>query len=498
MIIQCEKCLTKFKLDDSKVTPHGVKVKCKKCSNIFMVFPEKPEEQELKIEFPIETTFTQPSPETAIGQNKEEKATFELPSFEMTLDKKEGEEKKSEQLSVKKEGESEEFSWEQFNIDLGEKKEEEISSQVSTGEKASISEFDFESFGEVKTQEEVQTKVPEKEETKQDLELDFDFQKFSQEVTSTEKEAEDRGEPLSKTLEEFVFEEETVEKKPTEEFSFEFNLPEQPKEEQKLVEEEFKRSETPEIFPPSFDSKFSEEPIFQETGSDKKEETFEAFAKDFVTETKEETEQVTDKPATDEFEFVTTGFSEEKTFEFEPEIKAEQEKEEVAQPPLDFEAIKPERSWLTYIVAVLVVVLLSGTGVGLIWWQKTKLLETEGSFGLSAVKTDFFESKTLEKVFVVKGNVVNGYRVPKSFIKIKATIRSKDNKVLSTKLVFAGNVFSQSEIKELTYPEIEKGLNNKMGKSMMNVDIPPGKSLPFMVIFDKVPQEAANIEVESL
>ncbi|MBI5970530.1 MAG: zinc-ribbon domain-containing protein [Deltaproteobacteria bacterium] len=39
MVIQCDKCQTKFRLDDSKVTGAGIKVRCTKCQNVFIVRP---------------------------------------------------------------------------------------------------------------------------------------------------------------------------------------------------------------------------------------------------------------------------------------------------------------------------------------------------------------------------------------------------------------------------------------------------------------------------
>ncbi len=39
MIIQCDKCSTKFRLDDSKVASSAVKVRCTKCRNVFVVQP---------------------------------------------------------------------------------------------------------------------------------------------------------------------------------------------------------------------------------------------------------------------------------------------------------------------------------------------------------------------------------------------------------------------------------------------------------------------------
>lgn len=45
MIIQCEKCRTRFKLDDSRVTESGVRVRCSRCGHTFIVKRETPEEE---------------------------------------------------------------------------------------------------------------------------------------------------------------------------------------------------------------------------------------------------------------------------------------------------------------------------------------------------------------------------------------------------------------------------------------------------------------------
>ncbi len=39
MIVQCERCEAKYNLEDSKITPEGVKVRCAKCQHIFAVTP---------------------------------------------------------------------------------------------------------------------------------------------------------------------------------------------------------------------------------------------------------------------------------------------------------------------------------------------------------------------------------------------------------------------------------------------------------------------------
>ncbi|MGD0845203.1 MAG: zinc-ribbon domain-containing protein [Geobacteraceae bacterium] len=45
MIIQCDQCNTKFKLDDAKVPDKGVKVRCAKCKHIFKVQREVASEE---------------------------------------------------------------------------------------------------------------------------------------------------------------------------------------------------------------------------------------------------------------------------------------------------------------------------------------------------------------------------------------------------------------------------------------------------------------------
>lgn len=503
MIIQCDKCLSKFKIDDAKVKPQGVKVKCKKCENIFTVFPEKPKEEvPTKLSDDIIKT-----PEEKFSET--EFKGFDMPSFEASL---EGKDKESEDVNISKteahvsakESEKDEFSWDQFNIDFGEKKEDELPPAEKEGKKESVTdEFDFESFGAIKGDS---ASVNEEKKDNKDVgEFDINFGDINAAPSNPPIEEEKTTkDETSNIFDEFVFEEpaehkESFVEEKKDEFVFDF---EESKEEKKGEEIESRVEEPVTSESPTFDFSLELPPetLSEETLKTTEQEKISSLSEQGVEESSIVQEAIEESAEQRELGgFVFMPQDEKKEFTFE-EKKEEVSTEEAItqQPPLEFEAVKPEKTWLTYLVAILVTVIISGTGIGLIWWQKTKLLETEGNFGVVGVKVDFYDSKTLEKVFVVKGNVVNGYKIPKSFIKIKATIKSKDNKLLATKIVFAGNIFSQSEINELTYSEIEKGLNNKMGKSMMNVDIPPGKSLPFMVVFDKIPAEAATVEVESL
>ena len=47
MIITCASCLTKFNLDDSRIQPKGVKVRCSRCKHVFYVVPPPETKEEI-------------------------------------------------------------------------------------------------------------------------------------------------------------------------------------------------------------------------------------------------------------------------------------------------------------------------------------------------------------------------------------------------------------------------------------------------------------------
>ena len=45
MILQCDQCNTRFRLDDAKIKAGGVKVRCSKCKHVFVVNKEAPQDE---------------------------------------------------------------------------------------------------------------------------------------------------------------------------------------------------------------------------------------------------------------------------------------------------------------------------------------------------------------------------------------------------------------------------------------------------------------------
>ena len=76
MIIQCEKCNSKYRLDDSRINPPGSSVRCSKCGHIFFV--SKKEDPENKKELLI-------SEKTPLFEDLEEEIEPEPPHASSSL-----------------------------------------------------------------------------------------------------------------------------------------------------------------------------------------------------------------------------------------------------------------------------------------------------------------------------------------------------------------------------------------------------------------------------
>ena len=62
MIVQCEKCETKFNVDEGRIKDGGSKVRCSQCKNIFMIYKPEAVEPEPRVEPLPEKEAAVPAP----------------------------------------------------------------------------------------------------------------------------------------------------------------------------------------------------------------------------------------------------------------------------------------------------------------------------------------------------------------------------------------------------------------------------------------------------
>ncbi len=101
------------------------------------------------------------------------------------------------------------------------------------------------------------------------------------------------------------------------------------------------------------------------------------------------------------------------------------------------------------------------------------------------------------RIFVIKGQVTNLSSAERSGIRILASLLDNTGKVMMEETVYAGNLLSGEKLKTENMETLRKALVNPLGEHLANMDVPPGKSIPFMVLFFDAPEDIDSYKLEA-
>jgi predicted Zn finger-like uncharacterized protein len=115
-----------------------------------------------------------------------------------------------------------------------------------------------------------------------------------------------------------------------------------------------------------------------------------------------------------------------------------------------------------------------------------------------SVVYSFAKSEKAGELFVIRGTVVNNDSKNRSYILLKGGILDKQDKPLREVTAYAGNNFTDDQLKQLSKEDIKAAMQNRSGMDNSNVEIKPGASLPFTVIITDLPERSkmGNLSVE--
>jgi predicted Zn finger-like uncharacterized protein len=94
-------------------------------------------------------------------------------------------------------------------------------------------------------------------------------------------------------------------------------------------------------------------------------------------------------------------------------------------------------------------------------------------------------------IYVVSGHVTNKSKYPVSYIRIKSEFKSNGERLFE-QVVYAGNTFTDGELRNLPFEEVFMKLNRKNGDinfdnaqklAGLNYDVQSGESVPFFIVF---------------
>ncbi|MBW2708483.1 MAG: zinc-ribbon domain-containing protein [Deltaproteobacteria bacterium] len=110
----------------------------------------------------------------------------------------------------------------------------------------------------------------------------------------------------------------------------------------------------------------------------------------------------------------------------------------------------------------------------------------------------FVNTEKSGPLFVIRGTVTNKYPQKRRYIMIKGSILDNKGVVVLSKTFYAGNTFSEEELKTLPLDEIIKAADNRDGMVKQNLDVTSGATIPFMVVFAELPDDLSEFTVEAV
>lgn len=177
-------------------------------------------------------------------------------------------------------------------------------------------------------------------------------------------------------------------------------------------------------------------------------------------------------------------------------------------PPLSIASRRlqsPLLSSLIGIIAVLVIVGLGYMGYLLLGdsGSSSKLLgkpvqTEEGTITVQNVQASFLTKTAAGDLLVITGNAHNGFSKPRAALQLKVTLFDDLNQQLVSQSAYAGNQLTSEQLKAMTKEKIDAAMNNQFGDSLVNLEVPPGTTIPFTLVVVNPPPAAKDFTVESI
>jgi predicted Zn finger-like uncharacterized protein len=135
-------------------------------------------------------------------------------------------------------------------------------------------------------------------------------------------------------------------------------------------------------------------------------------------------------------------------------------------------------------------------GISALWGGKPAALAAP-KYDLRNVIGYYESGGASPRILVIKGQVANLSTVEKSGIRVHAALLDNADVVLAQQAVYAGNVLSGEAIRKGDRDALSKALENRFGEGLANMHVAPGKAIPFMVVFFDAPANMDSYKLEA-
>lgn len=466
MIIQCEKCRTRFRLDDSRVKDKGVKVRCTKCKNVFRVQKEAAEEVSLVQQFAAETVVAAPFDSDTFEECATDLVTADSGSFDSApvddvaitfetddLHVAAAENIPASTVELPDADGDVDFS----SFDFGEINSEPVSTALST-----LSLDDF-----IDTTSEPGAAVPKAAAPQKTTHQGLDFSDDDMFGAVVQTSPEELGDSIT-----FDFEDDS--------FAESMDMSGQ-------------------------DSRGKSGALFSlGTPGDAPFNLGEIDFGDELTSVAVQQVNPEDLQPSQEILFAPLAEAQTKTVDADDALKqsflgVNPAGEQQELPPLSIASRRKQSPLFGGVIATIVLIMISIIGyLGYTSFstpKDTAALEN-GKITVQAVKAAFIGNSQAGELLVISGEALNEFSKQRAALQVKVTVFDSAGQNVATKNAYCGNPLTDEQLESLPLDKIEAAMANQFGDSLANMEVSPGKSIPFVVVLANLPKGAKDFVVQ--
>ena len=166
-------------------------------------------------------------------------------------------------------------------------------------------------------------------------------------------------------------------------------------------------------------------------------------------------------------------------------------------PPLPITSRRRQSSTISLVVGVIAVLVVGALGyLAVSMLGKAPVPVDEGKITVQNVKAYFVPKAAAGELLVITGEALNNHKKARAALQVKGMVYGANNQTLANKTAYAGNPLSQEQLSSMTAEKIDAAMNNQFGDSLVNLEVQPGKTIPFTVVIINPPKDGKDFGVE--
>ncbi|MHB8056263.1 MAG: DUF3426 domain-containing protein [Desulfuromonadaceae bacterium] len=182
-----------------------------------------------------------------------------------------------------------------------------------------------------------------------------------------------------------------------------------------------------------------------------------------------------------------------------PPLKGIDVDEQHELPPLSIASRRKQSPLFGVLIAVVALLVVSVLGyIGYSSFSAAKsAIPDSGRISVRAVKAVFVDNEAAGQLLVISGEALNEFPKPRAALQVKVSVFDAAGQSIAAKSAYGGNPLTEEQLASLPLDKIEAAMANQFGDSLANMEVAPGSAIPFVVVIANLPGGAKDFAVQS-